>query len=149
MSAKQPLSTPRYEQLLREQLRPSEVLDGIFEVGSSVSAAITSERLLTVGPAQPNGWEMKSIPWRLMTALTVDAAENELSQVRTMHLQYAVPRRAGGRRAPVLPGVQWVVSAAAATASPEPLVELTFTLEADGPLMATLLNARIPSVSPS
>ena len=90
-----------YERLLRQQLRDGEALDGIFSSGPNRSVAITSERLIIVVSSDHAGWEMKSIPWRLLTEKTSDESEdNALEAGHTIHLHYDLPTRASMRKAP-------------------------------------------------
>src|SRR4051812_1202251 len=59
--------TDYQERLLRQQLRAGEALDEVFLMALHGMAAVTSERLLVIRPTKANGWEMKSLPWRLVT----------------------------------------------------------------------------------
>ena len=89
----------QYEQLLRDRLGPNETLDGIL-TGPTLTAAVTSERLIIVGPAQPNGWEMKSLPWRLVKQLQQEPAPDPVTGQQLIRLEYITPAKASRHKAP-------------------------------------------------
>jgi hypothetical protein len=132
--AKQSEPTSVYERLLREQLRAPETLDGIFVAGPAATVAITSDRLLIVKPTPPNGWEMKSIPWRLVTGIEIEAADET-----TIRLRFEVT----GKRTSPNSGASESTTADDPTA--EPPGELRLTLPDDGGEMADLMKSRLAS----
>jgi hypothetical protein len=126
-----PTST-QYEGLLRQQLRATETLDGIFVVGPALTVAITTERLIVVGPTPPNGWGLKSIPWRLVTSMEPDPAtagsvrlRHEVTGKRTSGAWVSTPESGAGEQAGPPPG------------------ELLFVLPEDDGTLTALLDTRI------
>ncbi|MEA2639034.1 MAG: hypothetical protein QOF51_428 [Chloroflexota bacterium] len=142
MTSENEAASQRRDRLLREQLRPGETLDGVFVADDDTSVAVTSERLLIMRPSKPNGWEMKAIPWRLMTSVTLEPPENKRSGLTIVRLVYALPGKTGGRGGAPLQRAPWLATEPAAPADPPG--ELTLSLPTDAKRMAKLLNARIP-----
>jgi len=137
------------ERLLRQQLREGEVLDGVFLVALHGTAAVTSERLLVVRPTKANGWELKSLPWRLVTAMTVEATtveatSHELLVESLLHLHYDAPTKTGTRGGnPLHPPL---ALAAEAPAHADPPGEMMLRLTADCQHLTMLLRARLAHV---
>ena len=137
--------TVGYERLLRDRLTPTEVLDGIL-VGPTLTAAVTSERLLIVGPAKPNGWQMKSLPWYMVTEMALDAPEGGGTDEQVVHLHYLLPTKASRHKAPA-----WLTApgpGANDNVDTGPSVELILMLPSDGGRMADLLSAHIADGRP-
>ncbi len=136
-----------YERLLRQQLRPAEVLDGIFASGPTLTIAITSDRLLIIAPTGPNGWELKSIPWRLLTEIVPDPSGAALDAEAAIHLRYAQPDKTGSRTVP-----RRDVDPEADTPDDEPVSapanELILALPRRSGRMASLLRARLAGPEP-
>ena len=125
-----------YQRLLNERLQPGETLDGIIQ-GPIFTAAITAERLLIIGPIKPNGWEMKSVPWRFVSLVTDGEPEENKIQLRCSR---PPSRRSTGSNAD---------AAVAAPPDPEEGSEMTFTLPEDGGHLIALLSARTSLLLPA
>jgi hypothetical protein len=128
-----------HERLLRERLHSGEVIEGILR-GPTLTAAVTPERLLTVGPAEPNGWEMKSLPWRLIGIAPSEADDSDSDQ-KTIHLVYFRPVRVKAPRQ--VPTEGDAEPAPHEVPEPQPSGEMVFVLPSDGGKMAALLTARV------
>jgi len=131
-----------HERLLRQQLRPTEVLDGIFAAGASSTIAVTSDRLLVIAPSNPNGWALKSIPWRLVRALESEAHEGAPAGEQVVRLRYSVtakkpPQWRGGTEPNVL------------NLDAAPLGELLLVLPEDGGRIEALLGTHVPETPPA
>jgi hypothetical protein len=134
-----------YERLLRAQLRPDEVLDGIFAAGPELTIAITSERLLTAEAASPNGWELKSIPWALLTEAATEARTDSSSD-ESICLRYTRSGKASSRRvAPRIVDSDAMVSEEEPKS--DPLIELILVFP-PGSQGARLLRARLLETTP-
>jgi hypothetical protein len=136
-----------YENLLRQQLHPAEVLDGIFASGPALTVAITSDRLFIIAPTSPNGWELKSIPWRLLTEMVPDPSDTALGEEAVIHLQYSQPDRIRSRkvlRRDVDPEAEIPDDAPV----PAPTHDLILALPRRSTRMALLLRARLAGSQP-
>jgi len=136
-----------YDRLLRQQLRKGETIDGIFASGPTRSVAITSERLIVVTSSDHAGWELKAIPWGLLTEVAFDASEGEDPTGVTIRLHYDAPNRASVRKAAAPRDVE---AGAEGEAPPEPSVptnELDVVVPKKSAKMAAALRARLASVN--
>jgi len=132
------------ERLLRQQLHPGEALDGVFPVALHGTVAVTSERLLVIRPTKANGWELKSLPWRFVTALTVEATSDELREESLLHLHYDAPTKTGTRGGnPLHPPLALAVEA---PPQADPPGEMLLRLTANGQHLTLLLRARLAHV---
>jgi len=136
--------TDYQERLLRQQLRAGEALDEVFLMALHGTAAVTSERLLVIRPTKANGWEMKSLPWRLVTALTVEATSHELPVESLLHLHYDAPIKTGTRGG--YPQKPPLALAEEATPHTDPPGEMMLRLTADCQHLTMLLRTRLTHV---
>jgi hypothetical protein len=133
-----------HERLLRQQLREGETLDGIGLVGRNRTAAVTPERLLIIGPTKANGWELKSLPWRLVTSMSMEAPSHDLTASSRMHLHFEASVKASPRGGnPLHPPLAFP---SADDPPLDPPGELTLTLAADAQPLTELLHARLANV---
>ncbi|HZT07460.1 MAG TPA: hypothetical protein VFC51_10560 [Chloroflexota bacterium] len=131
-----------YEAILRQQLRPGEVLDGVFMSGPDLTVAITSDRLMLMGPSSSNGWELKWIPWRLLAEMLPDECEESSAEESAVHLRYVLPgwpsSRKASRRA-----TDEEIAAGPAEPPQAPCTDLFLKLPLHGSEMGALLRARL------
>ena len=135
----------RYTQLLKEQLRPGETLDGIFSSGPDVMVALTSDRLILISSSLPNGWSLKSIPWRLLTEKMPNASEDDaLVETGTLQLRYTLPDNARHKSAPRTVDPD-------ATSENEPKatqpIDLVLSLSSESDKIAALVRSHLPSAA--
>jgi hypothetical protein len=132
----------RWARLLQQQLHPGEVLDGVFAVGQDRTAAVTSERFMIAGPTDPDGWALKSIPWRLINWTVVDLVAEGAEPAQAVRLTYALPARPAPRM--VAPTEQALAAGdlPEALSATEPPGELLLLLAGKEETLTALLSAR-------
>jgi hypothetical protein len=132
-----------FENLLRQQVRPTEILDCVFSAGPTLTIAITSERLLVAGPSYSNGWALKAIPWRLITEIEPMPSDGQPPEGQVVRVRYEVT---------VKKPAAWQMSRGPSldeNVDNQPPGELVLVLPSDGGRTAQLLRARISPVQPS
>ena len=140
--------TVGYEALLRQQLVVGEELDAIFASGPDVMVAITADRLIVVATEHPNGWALKSIPWRLLSEVTSEPGDDQSSPASVVHLRYSTPERVAGRKVQPRETDPEVAGDEIGQAASPPN-ELVLVLPKPGARLARLLRARLSTPQPA